>query len=282
MPGGVPVTSFASYWSRTAANWHRLGSPLRPAAADIDLYQRALRRWRTDRGAPCARVLLLGMTQELRAMDWPADTELLACDRSPAMIGTIWPRASFSGRFAAPVCADWSALPLRDASRHAAIGDNCAMLLSPGDLRQVIASLARVLDHGAALILRLHMRPDSPESTASIAAEAAAGRIGSFHAFKWRLAMAVQGASAAGVRLADVWDAFESLFPDRLALSGQTGWSVESIDTIDSYRDVEIRYYYHRLDEFAQALQPTFDIVSTGYPPYELGERCPVVTALRR
>jgi len=282
MPGGVAVTSFDAYWSRTAASWHLRGSPLRPVAADIDLYQQALRRWRRDRAAPCTKLLLLGVTQELRAMDWPAETELLACDRSPAMIGTIWPRAGFNGRFAAPVCADWRALPLPDASRHAAIGDNCAMLLAPRALRQVIDGLARVLDQGAALILRLHMRPDSPESAASIAAEALAGRIGSFDAFKWRLAMAVQGASDAGVRLADVWAAFAALFPDRLALSRLTAWSVASIDTIDSYRDSDVRYYYHRLDEFAQALQPACEIVSADYPSYELGERCPVVAALRR
>jgi hypothetical protein len=275
------VTTLDSYWSATAANWHRLGSPLRPTPGDVALYQQALRRWRQQREEPACGILLLGVTQELRSMEWPADAELVACDRSSAMIGTLWSRAHFSGRFAAPVLADWRALPLRDRSRSIAIGDNCAMLLSNTMLRQLRDSLDRVLDEQPLLLLRVHVRPDRPEPSANIAAEAAAARIRSFHAFKWRLAMAEQGSSAAGVRLADVWDAFQSLFPDRSALSERSGWPVEAIDTIDSYRGAEVRYFYHRLDEFADAMLPAFEIESIDYPDYELGERCPVI-AMRR
>jgi hypothetical protein len=270
-----------SQWNRNAAHWQLLGSPLRPTTEDILLYQRALQRWSVDHGDPAHRILLLGVTQELRGMDWPADAELVACDGSRAMIESIWPCASFAGATSTPVCADWGALPLRSASRNIAIGDGCALLLSIDDLRRVAANLDRVLDQDATLILRLFMRPKLVEGVDAVVAAANAGEIGSFHAFKWRLAMALQGTKGTSVRLANVWDTFASLFPDRHALAWRTGWPVEIIHTIDSYHAVHADYHYHRLEEFVAALQPVFSVVSVEYPAYELGERCPVI-AVRR
>lgn len=215
-------------------------------------------------------------------MAWPADAELVSCDHSWPMIDALWPATVFAGALACPTCADWQAMPFRTGSRNIALGDGWASMVSPEILRRSIRELHRVLEPQGMLVSRLYLLPHDIEQPENVAAAAAAGEIGSFHAFKWRLAMAVQGRSGFGVRLADIWDTFTALLPDRQLLSGQSGWPVESIGTIDSYRGAQGRYYYHSLDTYAELLQPAFEIMSVDYPGYELGERCPVITAIRR
>ncbi|MBK9020621.1 MAG: hypothetical protein IPL72_11670 [Sulfuritalea sp.] len=277
------MTTPAPHWNRNAVQWQLLSSPLRPCAEDVALYLAGLQRWRAEHGECTDRVLLLGVTQELRAMVWPADTDLLACDRSLAMIHAIWPLAPFGGAHAAPVCADWRALPLPAASRNIAIGDGSASALATlADLRLAASEIERVLVPGGALILRLFLRPAITETLPQVAREAAAGRIGSFHAFKWRLLMAVQRDANEGVRLGDAWDAFQAHFADRATLARQTGWAPEAIATIDTYRNADGRYCFHTLDEFAAAIAPAFRLMSVEYPAYELGERCPLIVARRR
>ncbi|MBI5790977.1 MAG: hypothetical protein HZA63_05860 [Rhodocyclales bacterium] len=277
------MTTPTPHWNRNATQWQLLASPLRPCAEDVALYSAGLQRWRSQSGDFSSRVLLLGVTQELRAMDWSVDTDLLACDRSLAMIRAIWPLAAFGGAHAAPVCADWRALPLPAGSRNIAIGDGSASALATlADLRLAAGEIERVLVPGGALILRLFLRPALTESLELVAREAAAGRIGSFHAFKWRLLMAVQRDANEGVRLGDAWDAFRANFADRAALARQTGWAPEAIATIDTYRNADGRYCFHTLDEFAAAIAPAFSLLSVDYPGYELGERCPLIVARRR
>lgn len=275
--------TLATLWQRNSALWQQLASPLRPSAEDIDLYQKALKAWRNWHGDEADKVLLLGVTQELRAMPWPADATLLSCDHSRPMIDNLWHGAGFPGRCALPVCADWQTMPLPSGSRNIAIGDGWASMLSPEVLERVIGELQRVLEPGSLLATRLYLFPEHAENPTDVVASALKGEMHSFHAFKWRLNMAVQSEKTErGVRLADIWDCFTALVPDRQGLSDRTGWSPETIATIDSYRSAQGRYYYHRLDTYVGLLEPAFEIVSIDYPGYELGERTPIIAARRR
>jgi hypothetical protein len=101
-------------------------------------------------------------------------------------------------------------------------------------------------------------------------------RIGNFHVFKWRLAMALHGPLEDGVRLGDVWDAWRDLVPDPQPLAADLGWPMEIINTIQNYRNVDTRYTFPTLDE-ARTLAVGFDIVAVHVPAYELGERCPTL-----
>ena len=129
-------------------------------------------------------------------------------------------------------------------------------------------------------LLRVFIRTDQPETLAQLHDDLLAGRIGSFHAYKWRLAMALQPSLARGVRLADVWQTWRRWVPDAASLAAQTGRPREAIKNINAYRDSESVYYYPSLQELRQTLALAFEVIAQHHPSYELGERCPLL-ALR-
>jgi hypothetical protein len=106
------------------------------------------------------------------------------------------------------------------------------------------------------------------------------GRIRSFHAFKWHLAMAI--ATEAGdpnVRVERIHEVFNEAFPDRALLAGAAGWREEDIATIDVYRGSWEVYSFPTFAQFRATLPEglvNLRQVPTG--SYELAERCPLVT----
>ena len=80
------------------------------------------------------------------------------------------------------------------------------------------------------------------------------GAISNFHAFKWRLAMALQPDSQQGVRLGDVWDAWNGSGIDPGALP-QPGWSGRAVATIRFYREKDARLYFPTAREFRDVLE---------------------------
>ncbi|MCB1717874.1 MAG: methyltransferase domain-containing protein, partial [Candidatus Competibacteraceae bacterium] len=222
------------------------------------------------------RVLLLGVTPELATLPWPAGTELVAIDRSAAMIGALFPTTGVpAGARAAR--GEWLALPRADRSVDLAVGDGCLSNLGfAADYRRFAAELARVLADDGRLLLRLFAAPPAPESLAEIGAALAAGAIGSMHALKWRLAMAVQPAHR-NVAVVDIRRAFDELVVDRAALAARTGWPDDVIATIDNYRGSSLVYSFPTADEVDAALAPALVRVHRHAPAYELGDRCPTV-----
>ena len=128
--------------------------------------------------------------------------------------------------------------------------------------------------------MRVFIRPDRPESPEQVHNALAAGEIGSFHAYKWRLAMALHPSLLEGVRPATVWQTWQNQGPDAQALAAATGWPAAQIATIDSYREAQATYYFPTLGELQQTLATHFDLLDLHLPRYELGERCPLL-ALR-
>ena len=119
--------------------------------------------------------------------------------------------------------------------------------------------------------MRCFTCPDEPDDLACIEAQLPIG----FHAFKWKLAMAVaQAPGDANVAMQGVWEAFERLFPDRERLSRATGWSLEVIAEIDDYqRSPHIKNFPTRAQILA--LFPSARFVESG--SYELADRCPLL-----
>ncbi len=267
-----PPDDGRDHWPRHARQWALVGPPLRPAPEDVAIVTAEIAAWTAARGrAP--RALLLGVTPELATMAWPAGSTLLAVDRAAAMIGAIFPRAGLPVGATAMV-GDWLALPRAARSFDVVVGDGCLSCLAyPAGYRAVAAELRRVLADDGLLLLRLFAAPPQPEPLAEVAAALRAGHIGSLHALKWRLAMAIQAADR-NVRVIDIWHAFEQLVPDRAALAAATGWPLDVIGTIDAYRGSEVVYSFPTADEVRAALDETFSERATHTPTYELGARC--------
>jgi hypothetical protein len=80
------------------------------------------------------------------------------------------------------------------------------------------------------------------------------------------------------VRVHDITETFDRLFPDRDELETAMGWTRAEIDTIDTYRDMETIYTFPTLQEFAEMCAPHFEIHSVRHGSYELANCCPILT----
>ena len=239
------------HWARIARHWALLGPPLRPSPEDVAIAATSAKNAR--------RLLVLGATPELAGLAVP---ERIAIDRSRAMIDVILPRG------VPGIVGDWRALPLASRSIDLVCGDGAlACVPYPDGYRAVAAELARVLAPGGRAVLRLFASPPARESIDDL--RGAIGSIAGFHAFKWRLAMAIAGDDR-HVRVADVWRVFETF--DRAALP----WPRPVIDTIDTYRDSPVSFWFPTVEETRAALAPLVD-VACHTPGYELGDRCPTL-----
>ena len=268
------MTAQPDHWNQHARQWSLIGSPLRPVAEDIALLETEIREWCVHTAATAPKALLCGVTPEVACMRWPAGTRLVAVDHSRPMISGVWPAAEAPG---VAVCGDWLKLPLANASRQLLIGDGCySLLVGRSQYAAFAAELRRVATGDALLAMRYFVRPESAETIAHVIDDLQQQRIGNFHAFKWRLAMALHGTLEQGVRLGDVWTAWHDVVPDPEKLAAHLGWPVDVVNTINNYRNVDTRYSFPTLTE-VRACTGEFAIEAMHVPAYELGERCPTL-----
>ncbi|MGH7565481.1 MAG: methyltransferase domain-containing protein [Gemmatimonadota bacterium] len=269
--------SAPSPWGRHARQWSRVGPPLRPSSEDVAVARSALDGWRGTTGRDDPTLLLMGVTPELCSLRSGERSRVIAVDRSTDMIHSVWP-----GRLRPKdevLCADWRRLPIENESIDVVLSDGCLSTLSyPSGYVEVCAELLRVLRDGGRCVARCFVQSEQPELPADVLADLADGRIGGFHAFKWRLAMALQPGAETGVVLAYVWEALHEVERDLDTLSQRCGWSVEEVRTIDAYRGVEARYSFPSLGSLCGLFADAgFSVIEVSHPSYELGDRCPTV-----
>ena len=231
--------------------------------------------------ATSPELLVLGVTPEVVLLPWPAPVKLHAFDHSAEMIATVWqphPQIVSSAQQ-----ASWQSLPLADHSVCVAVGDGSFNSMPElADYTDVLRELARVLQPDALLCVRYYALPPVRESLRDVGAAVAAGEVQSFHALKWRVAMAVCEGPAFSVAVPVIRAAFESLFPDRDSLAAATGWPREQIDTIDAYQGLLTRYTFADLDTLQALCAQWFTLEAMACGDYELGERCPTLSLRRR
>lgn len=263
-----------THWNSAARSFHHFGPPLRPAPADVRVMEELVRLAEGAARGPL-RVMMWGVTPEFSGMNWPAGTRLVAYDRAADMIQLVWP-GDVPG-FRTAHCADWLTLPLSPGSFDVAIGDGMFNLLAfPGDHASMLARTARTLSAGGLLAIRFFVRPPQSETPEQVLEDLGRGTIGSFHAFKLRLGMALQGDVREGVRLGDVHDAWRAAGLDVDAVAADRGWKREEVATIDLYRDRDVRHFFASWQEILRVFEPRFELVDCRWPDYELGERCPI------
>ena len=250
------------HWQTFAERWNRLGSPLRPCAEDVENFRIAL-------GDAPGHCLLLGVTPELADLS----THLTALDNSEDMIGALWHSEHKA------VLGDWLAMPFESDSFDNIIGDGCPTLLSwPLQYEQLFVQVSQMLKPEGKFLLRTFVGAETAESAERVCQDALAGKMKSFHAFKWRLSMAIAAASPTYTFcVADTLATFDRLLPDRQQLATASGWRMEDIDTIDFYRNSTARYSYPPLSQVRKTLPPELKECEPIYGSYELAERCPIL-----
>lgn len=267
-------------FDRHAQNWELLGSPLRPCAEDLRLMRDSFTRWykacRPAHSAAPLKALLLGVTPEIAAQDWGVPVELTAMDISQEMIAAVWPGNTPARR---ALCADWLDMPVAGHDSDMLLADGVFTLLDyPAGYEDLAHAVQRCLKQDGLFLLRAFCRPLATETVASIFDDLWSKRIGSFHVFKWRLAMAIQGDDVCrGVAVAEVWETYHANVIGHEHLAQATGWPIEAIATMDAYRDSEAIYTFPSMNELIEAVAPWLACMHHETGSYELAERCPLL-----
>ena len=268
-------------WDTVLENWRHIGRPLKPYPDDIAVYER-FARVRANECTGRLRALMLGVTPEIAGCRWPAGTNLIAVDCSPAMIHGLWP-APGTPADARVLCADWRTMPIDSGSIDYVCGDGCNPALPFPDVMGAVArSVLRILAPGGLFAMRLFSRPEPAETVDDISRALAAGRIGNVHVLKWRLIAALTGKVENGVRLGDVWNVWNGMRSLVARYGAVEGWTAGELNSIEMYLGMETRFYFPTLAEYRALLAPDFVERECSYGPYELGDRCPIVCFAKR
>lgn len=245
----------------------RLKPPLCPDAQIVAAYARAIE-------GHDARILLMGVTEELADLG----KTTVALDISRTMIADAWPGDTDRRK---AVRGNWLDMPFAKREFTAAVGDGVLAAIPASGYATLAAQFAKVLVPGARIALRTYETPEPGETVAEVRGAAMSGAITGFHAFKWRLAMAIAHENrSAAVPVAQIHETFERAFPDRVALGAATGWSEDEIAEIDAYAGKVFVYQFPNRREILAHLPAGF--AHARFEPsgtYELAERCPLLVA---
>ena len=256
------------HWGAHACQWSHIGSPLRPGQQDVAL----MAGWLGDNPG---YGLLLGVTPELMVLS----DRMVAQDRDRTMLDRVWrPRTPQQ----TAQQGDWLADADDGLQFDFAVGDGSLnMLAYADDYKQLFLRLRQRVRDGGLLLVRVFCAPEQSESLKVVLAAAVQGSIGSFHAFKWRLAMAmVAQQHDANISVQLIHQGFEELVADRGQLAQAAGWALADIDTIDAYRDSDLAYSFPTRTALRLALPDYCEEIGSACGSYEMAERCPVI-ALR-
>lgn len=257
-------------WSNLANQWQQVGSPQRPCVEDVELlFKQAFQ-------APLTHVGLLGVTPELVDGPWPQGTRLQAFDRSAVMIQSHWnPKAN---THATAHQAVWHDLPLESAALSLVIGDGCTTQFPDCNYyTSFFSEMRRVLNANGALVMRCFLRQGTPTDQKRLVQEAMSGNIENFGSLKWQLAMALTNPTTLQVEIQLIRQVFDELFPDRQLLAKQTGWALETINSIDAYSGDTTTYTFPSYQDFSALCNKYFDISSTTFGSYEMAKSCPIL-----
>jgi hypothetical protein len=226
------------------------------------------------------RIFLCGVTPEIALLQWPFPAELIGMDHVESMVRIVWPGDIPGVRKA--LVGNWLTSGLPPSSRDVVIGDGGFGFFDfPATQHALAKSMRALLRPGGLFLYRHWAQTHDRETLDQVLTAARAGLIGNFHIFKWRVAMALQPDSRAGVRLHDIWRACTdpAIDPSRLP---QPGWSPRAVGTIRFYRDRGARLYFPTVEEFREMLSEEFEQIDVQYARYELADRCPTLTARPR
>ena len=264
----------ASPWEKHAAQWNHIGPPLRPCRQDIEFVQTEVNHFARARNR--VEALLLGVTVELTGISWPLNCSLTAVDSSRAMLIQRW-RAPVGIKSAA-IQGLWEQLPVPRKSLDLVLADgSLSTLPNARGVAEVLCELAAAISPGGRIVTRVFIRQETEPTPGEVIDAMRRGEYGNFHVFKFRLLMALHNCPTEGVLLHSVYETVCNAIPDRAALARELGWPLESVNTIDAYKDVSGRYFFPCLAQFRELMGGDLRELDCLVPTYEMGERCPTL-----
>jgi SAM-dependent methyltransferase len=255
-----------NHWNIYHQHWAKIEAPLRPTPAVID----QLRAVAGDEGT----VLVLGVTPEIVG----AFSRVVAVDHNPGMIASLWPGNTPTKQ---AFCQEWSTLR-QDGPRgiSAIIGDGSLNAFSTLPvMKAALQGFYEILEPGGHFLCRMFERPAIAWQRQDLEQTMQAPSDLNFHAFKWMLAMYLCEQIGASIPVSLIRQEFNRICPDRNALARSTGWSLESINTIDVYEGSLEKYIFPNRSEIMACLPDTVrDVNFYSVGGYPLADCCPILS----
>ena len=261
-------------WAEQSDRWKHVGLPTRPSAEDGEFLINSALAF-LDPSHSINKVVVLGVTPEIVALDWPKNVVIDAFDISRSMIESVW--APNPKNMSHVHQSNWKSLPLEDESIPLVVGDGCLTALNGiEEAQSLFKEMHRILCYEGAIMMRCFVRPLFRENLSAVVDDAINGKIQNFGTLKWRLAMALSEYDGR-VRPKLIYQEFLRCFPNVQALLDVTGWSLLSIDTIKSYDSMDSFFTFPSLEEVNAVSKQWFTIEQVFEGSYELAERCPTI-----
>lgn len=253
-------------WTRHSQNWDRLGPPLRPTPSVIAEMMRI---------STPGRTLMLGVTPEIYA----AFDNIVAVDLDHDMIRNVWPGDTDTKT---AIQGEWTAMRWPDRSFNNIVCDGGLSMLEDLDNMRYFQHLCmRWLKPGGSVVHRVFERPSSDQviTMDRLRQEMQGPATVNWHAFKWLMAFHISGRQDdSRIKLIDILHLFNEICDDRLSLSEKTGWSLDSINTIDFYDGSDKVTCFGTRDEHLSTIPSTaVGIEMWSVPGYDLHEHCPMM-----
>lgn len=254
----------ADDWEKLAKVYARMGAPMRPSPEDAGRINAIIAGHDAD-------VLLLGVTPEYSVIG----KTLTAVDNSASMIAKTWPGDDERRRV---LFGDWLNLPFDDGAFTAAVGDGVLTAVAEG-LPALFAELRRVIAPGGLCAFRAFCAPEAPETFADIAADYFARPDPNPSSLRMRIAMTLAAEAPDYVfPVAKMLAKFNEMFPDRIRLAEETGWSADAIASADVLEDAKYSVGYSPRSYLRELAGRHFDHVEIiENEDYPMAERCPIM-----
>lgn len=263
----------APLWEQHARQWAHIRGPLRPSVEDVRVAQRVVDNWCAAHDRP-PRALVLGSTIEFASLDWPADSRILALDRSFAMLQRVWREMTRADAHRPAIAGHWLEMPLADRCCDILFGDASTTQFRKAEVPPLFRAVRRLMRDDAVALLRVFTRPASAETADAVWTDLSAGAIANFHGFKLRLLMALADREGE-VHPRDVWMHVLTRAGSLERLACEAGWNFDEVATITAYRDHLGVYWFPTLTEIRDLLAVDFVEQDCYRPTYEMGACCP-------
>jgi hypothetical protein len=262
-------------WAGIAAAYATYTSPLRPCRDDLEIVERAAHDWSRAHPDRLMRALLLGVTPDIAAFQWPPGSTLIGLDSSMPVIKAIWPGDVCAGRWA--TCSNWLSMPLRQRSCDFVTGDGSLNAFRyPDGWRAAAAAIRHVLTERGMLVIRCYVRPDEPEGPDDVIADLLGPGIADINHFKFRLFLAMQRSTDAGSAVREIYRFLRSRVSHDV-LRSMPGWSEAAVNGFELWRNADTVYTFPTLSEVREVLGRDFCERAVRFPSYALGSSCPTL-----